>query len=98
VSVVTRQGHHDDFEQPGTSRLFEEEMGRQQLAVARDANEIARAASYAASDAAAAARLQVHISIAALIIATAALVVSVMTPSKIASYMGAQSWVSRALQ
>jgi hypothetical protein len=98
VSVVTGQRHHDDFDQLGTSGLFEEEIGRQQLAVARDANEIARAASYAASDAAAAARLQARISIAALIIAAAALVVSVMTPSRIASYMGAQSWVSRAPQ
>jgi hypothetical protein len=34
---------------------LEREIGRQQLAVARDANEIARSASYAASDAAAAA-------------------------------------------
>jgi hypothetical protein len=35
---------------------LEREIGRQQLAVARDANEIARSASYAASDAATAAR------------------------------------------
>jgi hypothetical protein len=95
---VTNQGHHDEFEQPGTNRLFEEEVGWQQLAVARDASEIARAASHAASDAAAAARWQARISMAALIIAIMALVVSVMTPAKIASYVGAQSWLSRTLQ
>jgi hypothetical protein len=94
VSVVTDQGHHDEFEQPGASRLFEEEVGWQQLAVARDASEIARAASYAASDAAAAARLQARVSIAALVIAIIALIVSVITPAKIASYVGLQSWLS----
>lgn len=95
---MTEQNLHDEFEQSRTGRLFEEEMGRQHLAVARDANEIARAASYAASDASAAARLQARISIVALIIATIALVVSVMTPDRIASYVDAQSWLSRALQ
>jgi hypothetical protein len=98
VRVVTRQAYHDEFEQSGTDRLFEEEIGRQHLAVARDANEIARTASYAASDAAAASRLQARISIAALIIATIALVVSVMTPARIASYIDAQPWLSRTLQ
>jgi hypothetical protein len=49
---------------------FEEELAKQHLAVARDANEIARSASYIASDAAAAARLQARIAIAALIIAS----------------------------
>ena len=93
---MTSQAYHDEFEQSGADRLFEEEIGRQHLAVARDANEIARAASYAASDAAAAARLQARISIAALIIAAIALVVSVVTPSRIA--FEAQSWLSRTLQ
>ena len=95
---MTKPGHYDEFEQLDASRSLEEEIGRQQLAVARDANEIARAASYAASDAAAAARLQARISIAALIVATIALVVSVVTPSGIASYVDAQSWQSRAPQ
>jgi hypothetical protein len=93
---VTGQAYHDEFEQSGADRLFEEEIGRQHLAVARDANEIARAASYAASDAAAAARLQARISIAALIIAAVALVVSVVTPARIA--FEAQSWLFRTLQ
>jgi hypothetical protein len=95
---MTRQRHHDELEQPGADRLLEEEIGRQQLAVARDASEIARAASYAASDAAAAARLQARISMAALIIATIALVVSIVTLSRIVSYVDAQSWLSRVLQ
>jgi hypothetical protein len=95
---MTRQRHHDELEQPGADRLLEEEIGRQQLAVARDASEIARAASYAASDAAAAARLQARISIAALIIATIALVVSIVTLSRIVSYVDAQTWLSRVLQ
>jgi len=95
---VTDQRHHDEFEQPDTSRLFEEEVSKQQLAVARDASDIARAASYAASDAAAAARLQARVSIAALIIAVIALVVSVMTPARIASYVDAQSSLSRILR
>jgi hypothetical protein len=98
VSVVTKLGHHDGFEQPGADRSFEEEVGWQQVAVARDASEIARAASYAASDAAAAARFQARISIAALIIAIIALLVSVLTPARIASYVGAPSWLTRALQ
>jgi hypothetical protein len=96
VRVVTSQAYHDEFEQSGGDRSFEQEIGRQHLAVARDANEIARAASYAASDAAAAARFQARISIAALIIATIALVVSVVTPSRIV--FEAQSWLSRTLQ
>jgi hypothetical protein len=98
VSVVAGQHHRDEFEQLRTNKLFEEEIGKQQLAVARDANEIARAACFAASDAAAAARLQARISIAALIIAAFALAVSIITPSRIASYMDAQSWLSRASQ
>jgi hypothetical protein len=98
VRVVTSQAYHDELEQSGTDRLFEEEIGRQHLAVARDANEIARAASYAASDAAAAARLQARISMAALIIATIALVVSAVTPARIASYVDVQSWLSRTMQ
>ena len=95
---MTEQNHHDEFEQLHADRAFEEEIGRQHLAVARDANEIARAASYAASDAAAAARFQARVSMAALIIATIALVVSVVTPARIASYVDAQSWQSRTLQ
>ena len=95
---MTSQAYHDELEQSGTDRAFEEEIGRQHLAVARDANEIARAASYAASDAAAAARFQARVSMAALIIATIALVVSIMTPARIASYVDAQSWLSRTLQ
>jgi hypothetical protein len=97
VSAVTDQRHHE-FEQPDTDRSFEEEVGKQQLAVARDASDIARAASYAASDAAAAARVQARVSIAALFIAVIALVVSVMTPARIASYVDAPSWLSRILQ
>jgi len=93
---MTEQSHHDELDQLDANRLFEEEVARQQLAVTRNASEIARAASHAASDAAASARLQSRVSIAALIIAIIALVVSVMTPSKIASYIDAQSWLSRA--
>ena len=93
---MTEQNHHDEFEQLRADRAFEEELGRQHLAVAREANEIARTASYAASDAAAAARFQARVSIAALIIATIALVVSVVTPARIA--FEAQFWLSRILQ
>jgi hypothetical protein len=98
VRVMAQQNHHDEFEQAGRERSFDEEIGRQHLAVARDANEIARAASYAASDAAAAARFQARVSIAALIVAAIALAVSVMTPARIASYIDAQSWLLSILQ
>jgi hypothetical protein len=73
---------------------LEREIGRQQLAVAREANEVARSASYAASDAAAAARSQARTAWAALIIATIALLVSIMTPEKIATYLSSKPWVS----
>jgi hypothetical protein len=66
---------------------LEQEIGRQQLAVVRDANEIARSASYAASDAAAEARSYAHTARAALIIATIALLVSIITPEKITAYL-----------
>jgi hypothetical protein len=73
---------------------WNERQGRQQLAVARDANEIARSAAYAASDAAAAARSQAHITRAPLIIATIALFVSITTPEKIVAYVSSKPWVS----
>jgi hypothetical protein len=57
---------------------LEREIGRRQLAVARDANEIARFASYAASDAAAAARSHSRTASAALIVTTIALLVSII--------------------
>jgi hypothetical protein len=95
---MTKQPYHDEFEQSDADRSFEEEIRWQHLVVAHDANEIARAASYAASDAAAASRFQARVSIAALVIATIALVVSVVTPARIASYVDAQPWLSRVLQ
>jgi hypothetical protein len=55
---------------------LEREIGRQQVAVARDA---ARSASYAASDAAAEVRSYARTAKAALIIATIALLVSIIT-------------------
>src|SRR5215475_13040834 len=69
---------------------FERQIWQQQLAVAREANELARSCSYAASDAAAAARSHAHIARAALIIATIALLVSVVTPQKIAVYVSSK--------
>lgn len=58
---MTRQRYREEFEQLDPEKSFEEEIARQHLAFARDANEIARSASYAASDAAAAAQLQARI-------------------------------------
>ena len=95
---MTDQELLDEVEQPLAGRVFEEEVGKQQLAVARDANEIARSASYAASDAAAAARFQARVSMAALAIAIVALVVSVVTPDRIASYVDAQPRLLRTLR
>jgi hypothetical protein len=69
---------------------LEREIGRQEPAVARDTNEIARSAAYAASDAV---RSQAHIAEAPLIIATIALFVSIITPEKIAAYVS-KPWVS----
>ena len=91
---MTRQRYREEFEQLDPEKSFEEEIARQHLAFARDANEIARSASYAASDAAAAAQLQARIAIAALMIATIALAVSVVTPDKITSLLAAQYWSS----
>jgi hypothetical protein len=84
--------HHyrEDFEQAGPDKLFEEEIARQYLAVARDANAIVRSASYAASAAAHAARLLAYIAVAALVIAISSLAVSVVTPAKIESYLARQ--------
>jgi hypothetical protein len=90
---MTDERYRDEF-QLAPEQSFEEELARQHLAVAQDANEIARAASYSASDAAAAARLQRRIAIAALIIAILALVVSVITPAAIESYLAAYPWQS----
>jgi hypothetical protein len=90
---MTKERYPEEF-QLAPEQSFEDELARQHLAVARDANEIARSASYYASDAAAAARLQGRIAIAALIIATLALVVSVVTPGAIESYLAAHPWQS----
>jgi hypothetical protein len=73
---------------------LEREIGRQQLAVARDANEIARSAAYAATDAAATARSYAHTARAALAIAVIALLVSIITPERIAAYVASKPWVS----
>lgn len=73
---------------------LEREIGRQQLAVARDANEIARSAAYAATDAAATARSYAHTARAALAIAVIALLVSIITPARIAAYVASKPWVS----
>jgi hypothetical protein len=91
---MTIERYPEEFQQLAPEQSFEEELAKQHLAVARDANEIARSASYFASDAAAAARLQARIAIAALIIATLALVVSVVTPDAIKSYVAAYPWQS----
>ena len=96
---MTMHRYREDFEQPGTERSFEEVLAMQHLAVARDANEIARSAAYAASAAAAAARLLAYLAMMALIVAVTALVISVVTPEKIKSYLAAQampSWSSHA--
>ena len=90
---MTTERHPEEF-QLAPEQSFEDELARQHLAVARDANEIARSASYYASDAAAAARSQRRIAIAAVIIATLALVVSVVTPDAIKSYLAAHPWQS----
>jgi hypothetical protein len=90
---MTDERYREEF-QLAPEQSFEEELARQHLAVAQDANEIARAASYSASDAAAAARLQRRIAVAALIIAILALVVSVITPAAIESYLAAYPWQS----
>jgi hypothetical protein len=73
---------------------LEREIGRQHLAVAREANEIARSVSHAASDAAAAARSQARTAWAALIIALIALAVSIITPEKITAYASSIPWAS----
>jgi hypothetical protein len=90
---MTVERYPEEF-QLAPEQSFEDELARQHLAVAREANEIARSASYSASDAAAAARLQARIAIAAFIIATFALVVSVVTPDAIKSYLAAHPWQS----
>jgi hypothetical protein len=74
---------------------LEREIGRQQLAVARDANEIARSASYAASDSAAEVRSYARAARAARIIATIALLVSIITPEKITAYLSSKPWSLR---
>jgi len=71
----------------------ERDIGRQQLAVAHEANELARSCSYAASDAAAAARSQARTARAALIVAIIALVISIIRPEKIADYVS--YWISQ---
>lgn len=73
---------------------LEREIGRQQLAVALDANEIARSAAYAASDAAAETRSHARTARAALIIAVIALLVSIITPERIAAYLFSNPWVT----
>jgi cytochrome c biogenesis factor len=88
---MTMHHYREDFSQRAPEKSFEEEIVRQHLAVARDANEIARSAAYAASAAAAAARLLAYIAMAALIMAVSALVVSIVTPDKIRSYLAEQS-------
>ena len=87
---------HRDFQQwlNEQDASLEREIGRQHLAVAREANEIARSVSYAASDAAAAARSQARTAWAALIIAIIALSVSVITPEKITAYVSSKPWAS----
>jgi hypothetical protein len=90
---MTTERYPEEF-QLAPEQSFEDELARQHLAVALDANEIARSASYSASDAAAAARSQRRIAIAALIIATLALVVSVVTPDAIQSYVATHPWQS----
>jgi hypothetical protein len=62
---MTIERYPEEFQQLAPEQSFEEELPRQHLAVAREANEIARSASYSASDAAAAARLQGRVAIAA---------------------------------
>jgi hypothetical protein len=89
---MTTQRYSEEFHGLSPEQSFEDELARQHLAVAQDANEIARAAAYAANDAAAAARWQARISMAALIIATLALVVSIVTPNEIESYLAAHPW------
>jgi hypothetical protein len=90
---MTDQRYPEEF-QLAPEQSFEDELARQHLAVARDANEIARSAAYYASDAAAAARMQRRIAVAALIIAILALVVSVITPATIESYLATHPWQS----
>ena len=89
---MTRPTHQEDLLDRADG--FEREVGRQHLAVARAANEIARAASHAASDAASAARWQAGISVAALTIATIALVISIATSDKMTSFLYSQGWLS----
>ena len=89
---MTRDRYSEELQQLVPEQSFEDELARQHLAVARDANEIARAASYSASDAAAAARSQARLAIAALIIATLALVVSIVTPDTIEAYLATHPW------
>jgi len=72
---------------------LEREIRRQELAVAREANELARICSYAASDAAAAARSQARTARAALVIAVIALAISIVTPERTAAYLS--YWLSQ---
>jgi hypothetical protein len=90
---MTNERYSEEF-QLAPEQSFEDELARQHLAVARDANEIARFASYSASDAAAAARLQGRVAKAALIIAILALAISVITPAAIQSYLAKHPWQS----
>jgi len=89
---MTRERYSDEFQQLVPEQSFEDELARQYLAVALDANEIARTASHAASDAAAAARLQARVAMVALIIATLALAVSIVTPEAIKAYLATHPW------
>lgn len=72
---------------------LEREIRRQELAVAREANELARSCSYTASDAAASVRSQARTAWAALVIATIALVVSIIRPEKIIASLS--FWLSQ---
>ena len=90
---MTAERYPEEF-QLAPEQSFEDELARQHLIVAREANEIARSAAYFASDAAAAARSQRRVAIAALIIAIFALVVSIITPAAIESYLAAHPWQS----
>jgi hypothetical protein len=91
---MTVERYREDLVHLSPEASFEEEIMRQHLAVARDANEIARSASYAAAAAASAARLLAYIAIGAMIVALTALLISVVTPDRINSYLAKHAWAS----
>jgi hypothetical protein len=96
---LQHDGWDEDYHLYAQQRLrdqqaaLEREIRRQELAVAHEANELARSCSYAASDAAAAARSQARTAWAALVIATIALAVSIIRPEKIMAYLA--NWLSQ---